>query len=306
MSCFAADWLALREPVDARARDPDLARAFAARLPRPARLADFGAGTGANARALAPLIGTDQTWILVESDPALRSAQRAAFLAWADRSGYAARAADAAVIVTAAGCTWRFETLALDLAQGWAPLEAAGIDAVTCAAFLDLAARAWIERLAAWLAARRLPFLAALTVNGRRAWTPPLDADAAVAALFRRHQARDKGLGPAAGGSAPEHARKTLADNGFFVTMGASDWHLGGADRGLLAALVAGEAAAALETAPELRATIAGWRRQRLDAAAAGTLGAVIGHRDLLALPWGICNKGPVRRGGEGPCRRRL
>lgn len=113
MNGFAADWLALREPVDAAARDPDLARRFAAILPRPARLADLGAGTGANARVLAPLIGGDQAWLLVEPDPVLRAAQREALLAWAWRGGHTAQERDAAIIVMANGSTWRFASLAL-------------------------------------------------------------------------------------------------------------------------------------------------------------------------------------------------
>lgn len=265
MNLFAADWLAQREPADAIARDAGLARRFAAALPVPARLADLGAGTGANARALAPIIGGDQDWLLVEPDPALRAGQGERLRAWPQR--------------------WRFTGLALDLAGDWRPLEAAGLAGVTCSAFLDLASAAWIERLADWLAPRRLPFLAALTVDGRRLWTPSAPEDETVAAAFRSHQARDKGLGPALGAAAAETAARLLAGRGFQVVTVASDWRLDSDARTLLVALVAGEADAALAEAPGAAPAIARWRARRLAEAEAGRLGAVIGHRDLLALP---------------------
>jgi len=284
MNGFTADWLALREPVDAAARDAGLARRFAASLPQPARLADLGAGTGANARVLAPVIGGDQHWLLVEADEALCRAQRETLLAWAERAGHAARAADDAVVVHAPTGTWRFASLALDLRLDWGPLVAARLDGITCSALLDLASAAWIERLAAWLAARRLPFLAALTVDGRRVWMPPALEDAAVAAAFRRHQTRDKGLGPALGGEATEHAAKCLARLGFAVTTAASDWRLAPV-AALVERLVRGDAEAALEAAPEAADAIARWRERRLAEAAAATLGLTVGHRELLALP---------------------
>ena len=285
MSGFTADWLALREPVDTAARDIELARRFASSLPRPARLADLGAGTGAHARVLAPLIGGDQIWLLVDSDAALRRAQRAAFFAWARRLGHAAREDDGGVTVRPDSGTWRFASLALDLAQeDWRPLEAAPLDGVACSAFLDLASAAWIERLAAWLAARRLPFYAALTVDGRRVWAPPAPEDAVVAAAFRRHQARDKGLGPALGGEAAGYAAKCLSFQRFTVTEAGSDWRLG-PDAPVLAPLVHGEADAAREAAPEAAAAVALWRERRLAEAEAATLGLMVGHRDLLALP---------------------
>ncbi len=289
MSRFAAAWLALREPADAAARAPGtpsdgLARRFAAALPRPARMVDLGAGTGANARVLAPVIGGDQAWWLVESDPALRAAQAASFAAWAGRFGTTARAADGAIAVAAAHGLWQFRGLALDLGADWERLAAVPADGVTCAAFLDLASAAWVDRLADWLAAAKLPFLAALTVDGRRQWTPPAPEDEAVAAAFRRHQGRDKGLGPAQNAAAAAAIAGRLRARGFTVATAASDWRLGGSDAALIAALVAGEAAAATEAAPQQAAAVAAWRARRL-VQAAGTLAVTIGHCDMLALP---------------------
>jgi hypothetical protein len=283
MSDFLPAWLRLREPADAASRDGDLARRFAAALPRPVRLVDLGAGTGANARALAPVIAGDQAWLLVERDASLRAKSRAAFLAWARRGGHSARAEKAAVVVAAGGQSWRFATLALDLAQSLPSLAAA--DGVACSAFLDLASPAWLERLALWLAARPLPFLAILTVDGRRLWSPPAPEDALIAAAFRRHQGGDKGLGRAAGADAAGVLARQLEASGFAVTTGPSDWHLGPGDHALLAAIVRTETAAAREADPGAAAAIAAWRERRIAEAAAGTLALTVGHCDLLALP---------------------
>jgi hypothetical protein len=140
----------------------------------------------------------------------------------AERAGHGTGDADGGGVAAKSG-TWGFATCALNLARDWRALQAATLDAVTCSALLDLASAGWIERLAAWLGARRLPLYAALTVDSRRTWTPPTPEDATVSAAFRRHQARDKGLGPALGATAPAHAHKCLSDQGFTVVEAASD-----------------------------------------------------------------------------------
>jgi len=282
MTGFAADWLALREPADHAARDRGLGERFAAALPPHPRIIDLGAGTGANARALAPLIAGDHHWLLVESDPALRAAQREALLAWAVRSGFGV-SGGAEFAIERQGARWRFTGVALDLAQGWGALDALAADGVTASAFFDLVSEAWIARLVAWLAARRLPLLAALTVEGRRVWAPPDADDALIAAVFRADQRRDKGLGPALGPAAPHTLARILADHDFAIATAASDWRLGPAQRGLIEALVQGEARTA-RAAPADRPAIAAWEGRRSEAAAAGGLRLTVGHLDLLAL----------------------
>lgn len=282
MSRFAGSWLGLREPVDAAARDAALGKRFAAALPKRPRLLDFGAGTGANARAIAPLIGGDQDWVLVDNDRTLLARQAACFRAWAEADGRPAWIEeDGTVAVSAGAGTWRFQGLRHDLGAG---LPAMAADGVTCAAFLDIASAGWLARLADRLAARPAPFLATLTIDGRRHWSPPHPADRVVAAAFARHQEIDKGLGPAAGTAAADILAALLAAPGLVVTRASSDWCLDGRHQALVAALVRGEAAAALAAAPGAAAAIAGWRRQRLHETAAGTLAITIGHCDLLSL----------------------
>ncbi|MGD8498218.1 MAG: class I SAM-dependent methyltransferase, partial [Chromatiales bacterium] len=58
MSGFSPDWLALREPLDARARSAALVDRLRAQAPRgPRRILDLGSGTGSNLRYLAPRLG---------------------------------------------------------------------------------------------------------------------------------------------------------------------------------------------------------------------------------------------------------
>jgi hypothetical protein len=145
------------------------------------------------------------------------------------------------------------------------------------------------------VAARRAPLLAVLTVDGRREWQPQLDDDTLIAAAFAAHQRRVKDFGPALGGAAPDALEAALRKVGFHVERAASDWRLGpgnerlsneGArDEALLAALIAGEAGAAREAAPDAAPQIKRWEEQRRALLAARSLSLTVGHCDLLALP---------------------
>ena len=88
MSGFSAEWLALREPADHRARSPalvaELRSVFAGR--DTAAIIDLGCGTGSNLRALAASLPRRQSWRLVDRDPALLGAARERLAAWADAS----------------------------------------------------------------------------------------------------------------------------------------------------------------------------------------------------------------------------
>ena len=85
MSGFSADWLSLREPADLRSRDEELADALRTRFLQrdTVSVVDLGCGTGANLRALAPLLPETQWWTLVDYDPALLLAAKRALAAWA-------------------------------------------------------------------------------------------------------------------------------------------------------------------------------------------------------------------------------
>ena len=284
MSGFDAQWLALREPEDHRVRNARVARACAAALSCRASLQvlDLGCGAGSNLRALAPLLGRTQAWRLVDHDAALLGVARERLAAWAD----SARPVGDTLCLAKDGKTLTVTFERRDLARDFArdhdaPLSPAP-DLVTAAALFDLVSKRWIDDCARALAARRIPLLAALTYDGRMAWTPPHPADADARAAFHAHMARDKGFGPAAGPAAAAALRAALSAHGYRVVAGASDWRLP-AGAPLARATRAGVAAAAVEYAAETDR----WSAEALVAwgAAGEAAETLIGHTDLFAAP---------------------
>jgi SAM-dependent methyltransferase len=86
MSTFAAEWLALREGADVRARNRNLTQAVAAwfQLRDQIAVVDLGSGTGANLRAVAPLLPPKQSWLLIDKDEALLASAKLELRKWAD------------------------------------------------------------------------------------------------------------------------------------------------------------------------------------------------------------------------------
>lgn len=272
---FDPDWLALREPADHAARDPALrAQAAALVAEGQAVIVDLGCGTGSNLRALAGSLPARQSWRLVDHDPALLAAARAALSAWADT---ATTGGDGALALVRGGQSLTVQFLQADLTADLAPVLE-GAQLVTAAALFDLCSATWIDRFAAALAARRLPLYTALTYDGIEHWSPPHPADAEVLAAFLLHQRRDKGFGPSAGPAATQALADAFASRGYGVVRAPSAWRLGPAQAGLVASLAAGIATAAAEAGVDPAAATA-W------AAARQAASAVIGHEDFLALP---------------------
>ncbi len=292
---FDAEWLALREPFDALARSERLAARLAAALPARPRLLDLGAGTGSLLRWLAPRMPRPQAWTLVDSDRALTEA---AFDTIADRAeGVGLKVTmpnRRTLLVHAPGGAWRVEALIADLAEAPRNLPLHAADAVLSSALCDLVSERWVEGMAAAL---RLPFYAALCVDGRDRIAPGHPADGIVAGGFRRDQARDKGFGgPALGPRAPAAIAQAFAARGFAVESAPSDWvvaargdarypYLRNAAPDFLTRLLLGQSEAAARQRPGARDAIEGWTLARLEQADARGLIARIGHRDLLALP---------------------
>ena len=86
MSGFSAQWLAMREVADARARNHDAVHALNRWLPGASMLngasiniCDLGCGTGSNLRWLAPHINARQCWRLFDNDPDLLAARERRF-----------------------------------------------------------------------------------------------------------------------------------------------------------------------------------------------------------------------------------
>ncbi|HET7805404.1 MAG TPA: class I SAM-dependent methyltransferase [Pseudolabrys sp.] len=267
MSGFSADWLALREPYDLRARSREVIAAVAASvaaLPS-VHIVDLACGTGATVRALSGRLRSRQVWRLADNDLGLLG--RANAMTPADN-----------VRVTATP---------LDLNRD---LEAAldgAIDLVTTSAFLDLVSKDWLDRLTTEIAARAIPFYAALSYDGRIDILPNDPADASIIAAINRHQATDKGFGPALGPEAAAYAIGAFERLAYTVTHRRSDWVMGPNDRDVQLEIFAGWASAAREIGALSLDETAAWLTRRRANITAGTSSLRVGHVDFFAEPTG-------------------
>jgi hypothetical protein len=291
MSGFSAEWLALREPIDAAARPAELVTELAAHLSRVTAgasldIVDLGAGAGSNLRYLAPRLGSPQRWRLVDHDAALLAAAVATTRDWASARGALVTESGGALLVRNANDEWQIRCEQRDLAG---PPSASSLDLelpsgglVTAAALLDLVGEEWLNALIARCRAARAAVCFALTYDGRTVCTPAEPEDAEVLTLFNRHQRLDKGLGPALGPDAARVAEAQLRARGYRVAARPSDWVIDPAHGTLQRALLDGWLGAALEIAPERRTALADWHRRRAAHVALGRSTLRVGHVDLI------------------------
>ncbi|HEV7260560.1 MAG TPA: SAM-dependent methyltransferase [Bosea sp. (in: a-proteobacteria)] len=278
MGGFSPEWLALREPADHAARNPQVLAAVGAHFAAKASLTvvDLGCGAGSNLRGSYAALPARQHWTLVDLDARLLAATRETLAGWADE----AREQGEELVLAKGEHIITVDTRQADLNKdlewilGWQP------DLVTAAALFDLASKRWIERFVAALTSQRLPLYTVLTYDGRETWQPSHPADAAMLAAFKHHQRSDKGFGPAAGPDATEFMAEAFRKSGFAVSTGDSAWQLDGRQGELRQALAQGIADAVLETGQVDPATVGDWL-----AAKAGNTTALIGHFDLWARP---------------------
>ncbi|MEX5302993.1 class I SAM-dependent methyltransferase [Kocuria sabuli] len=271
----AGDWLALREPADAAARENSLPLidrlvqywegllAEDAPAEEPLVVVDLGAGTGANRAWLSRHLPGPQRWVLLDHDRALL-----------DRAVSAAQEGGADVVPVLAGV----EELSRVLAE-----HPGSRRLVTCSALLDLLSGEQIEELARVLAAEAVPALLALTVDGEVLLDPPHHFDAPVLGAFEDHQHR----GELAGTAAVRLAAEALREQGMVVDVTPTPWWLSDQEwvRPLLERFLADRADAAVEHRPDLTAEAHAWLRTRLVDCARRKLRATVGHADVLALP---------------------
>jgi hypothetical protein len=263
VSGFSSEWLALREPLDMRARNPQVLDAVSAsfRGREALSIVDLGSGTGSTVRALSAQLPTSQAWRLVDNDSVLLA------------EAYA-RAPDNVTI----------ETQQFDLNDDVGPLLD-GVDLVTSSALIDLVSEPWLANLAAAVAARSLPLYIALTYDGRAELkaTDPLDQP--IIAAVNAHQLGNKGFGPALGPRAADFAMRMFRTFGYALVQGKSDWVAGTDDNDFQIELLAGWRQAAEEMGEIPRDILEDWFTRRCEAAKAGKLTLSVGHVDFFAQP---------------------
>jgi len=267
MSDFSAEWLALREPHDGRARNREVLASVAAAAAAVDAVAvvDLACGTGSTLRAVRGHLPARQSWRLVDNSLTLL-ARVASY-----------RSPSHLTVATTAVDLARDLELALD-----GPL-----DLVTTSALLDLVSPAWLDRLIVEVAARRLPFYGALTYDGRAVTEPLARYDLELLAGFNLHQRTNKGFGPALGPAAAGRAAQRFEEFGYTVVLGQSDWVFGPEDRAIQEAVFAGWAEVGPLTTRLSSHEISGWLAWRRAHLAAGRSRLRIGHVDIFAQPIG-------------------
>ncbi|UPY35364.1 class I SAM-dependent methyltransferase [Sediminicoccus sp. KRV36] len=286
---FDGDWLALREPFDAMARNQDIARALMEHLDQKGRprFLDLGAGTGSLTRWLGHFVGRAHAWVLADADAELMSRAFDTLMDSADSTGWRATWPQRKVLLLhPPEGAWRIEGVLTNLADAPDGLPLENVDAVTCSALCDLVSEAWLLRLAAELARRRLPFYAALNVAGHERFMPPCPGDALVARGFARDQRRVKGFGGVAlGAAAPDAIARIFTGHGYRVLRGASPWIIPRQEGHMAHELAMGHAEAALRHEKRGAKQIWAWADARTSHYHAGVLSARVAHQDVLCLP---------------------
>jgi hypothetical protein len=262
---FSAQWLALREPYDQQARNPDVLDGAAAAFRGRTSIAvvDLACGTGSTLRGISHVLPSRQNWRLVDNDLGLLA--HAATLGRPPDITLAARTVDLV----------RDLEIALD----------GPIDLVTTSALLDLVSADWLDRLALEAAARRLPVYAALTYQGTIVLDPIEPVDLEIIAAVNRHQRRDKGFGPALGPEAALRAVKSFERVGYTVRSGSSDWRFGVGDQKIQFAILDGWAEAVRQLGELQDGAVTAWLARRRGMVTEGRSSMRIGHTDVFAMP---------------------
>jgi hypothetical protein len=273
MSGFSASWLQLREPLDAVSRAAGLCafltedRAIEKRQGSRLAVIDLGAGTGANLRYAAPLLGGLQDWLLVERDPLLLDAMQSRMREWAPPFD----------------C--RVRHLQLDLATQLHQLPLPDGALLTASALLDLVSEAWLRALARSAANAAATIWFALTYDGRIECLPAEPEDAEIRELFNLHQLNDKGFGPALGPAAARMTEPIFAEHDYLIRCAPSDWRIGPHSPALQSALVRGWFDAACEMAPHRAQALSAWLARRHAHIEGARSELRIGHMDIIGRP---------------------
>ncbi|MGH1524374.1 SAM-dependent methyltransferase [Leifsonia sp. L25] len=273
-----ADWLALREAEDGRARSRRLARLAAglvgADSPAPGRpitVHDLGSGTGSMMRWLAPQLPGSQSWVLHDWN--------------ADLTAHATRTAPPR---DRTGRPIAIDSRVTPL-ERLAPADVAGADLVTASALLDVVTAREAHAIVDACLAAGAPAFLPLSVTGDvevRPWDP---RDIRFARAFNEHQRREVDGRRLLGRYGAPIVRGLFARAGWHVRTALTTWRLDRRDL-LLGAWFDGWVDAAVEQAEvdrdrALLDRAAGYRELRREQQRRGVLSAVVYHLDVLAWP---------------------
>lgn len=294
MSGFSAQWLAMREGADAKARSDRPVHALNnwLRDSPAASIIDLGCGSGSNLRWLAPRIAVRQHWQLIDNDQRLLSQAGDSLRTWASaRSPLAhdvqcdkqspTQLDDAALLRLSEGLSARLTRC--DLSTQLPSLR--GTDLLCASALLDLVSSDWLSTLIAECERQQVAAYFALNYDGRMRFTPGHADDAMIRDALNRDQCADKGFGPALGPACVAALHSQCHAHNYRLVQWRSDWRLGADELALHAQLVSDFAQIAERNLPpHQHQRVRAWQRWRRERCGASTLS--VGHVDALALPY--------------------
>jgi hypothetical protein len=216
-------------------------------------------------RWLAPRLSGPQHWVMYDRDADLLE-----------------RAAADTVVTAADGAPVTVEVRQRDITR-LAADDLHGASLITASALLDMFTLDEVERVVAACVDAGCPALLTISVIGRVELTPSDPLDATVAEAFNAHQRRTTGGRSLLGPDAVDACVDAFRRRGVNVVVRSSPWRLGADQADLAAEWFSGWVAAACEQRPELASQAAAYASRRLADAAAGRLGVVVHHHDLLA-----------------------
>lgn len=264
----SSEWLALREPEDARARSRDLALAAAAMLPRgPIAVHDLGSGTGSMMRWLAPLLPAQQTWVLHD---------------W--NAGLIDRAMGNPPPLDRENAPVSVYSRPGDLSD-LHPEGLSGASLVTASALLDVLTSREVHTIIDACVSVGCPALFTLSVSGKVHLSPRHPLDDAIERAFNAHQLRERHGRRQLGPYAAPIARGLFREAGWRVRPSTTSWRLDQRQPRLLGEWLDGWIDAAVEQDRALRPEAGRYRRLRTTQQQNGELTALIRHVDMLAWP---------------------
>lgn len=263
MSGFDKGWLALREPVDKKARDAAIVERLCRSLKeiKQPRIVDIGCGTGSTWRSLTGRVPPDTEWQLLDHDPLLLEEARRRL-----------------------GEEGNISFLQFDL-NAVETLPLSGVDIVTASALFDLCSADFCNRFTETLARSGTGLYAALNYDGVMEWSIPHPLDQQVVADFNRHQRFDKGFGAALGPDATEHLRRSFERLDYQTAVADSPWIMGPDDAALQSAFLDGLERPLTEIGTLTQSEIQSWLDFRRGKIVEAGSSCVVGHADILALP---------------------